>query len=192
MLLFSLWKRSEFEVGSFFLSAAQGPADPVLFSRSPSGQGMFHPCAYFRASFVWGEYLWHTEARAHLNTAALALPAGVEYFFQWKHLAPTCACAPGFRLVRGKKSWICAKGKVCVWDHREQHNLGWFLVQGRRLYQNRTLSSIVLWLFSILAWENAVRPRGGFVALSIFDLGNLRNTCLEAEPEVMILACPCH
>lgn len=36
------------------------------------------------------------------------------------------------------------------------------------------------------------KAQGGFVALSIFDLGNLKNTCLEAEPEVMILACPYH
>lgn len=35
-------------------------------------------------------------------------------------------------------------------------------------------------------------PGGFFVALSIFDLGNLKNTCLEAEPGVMILACPYH
>lgn len=38
---------------------------------------------------------------------------------------------------------------------------------------------------------NAIRPRF-FMALSIFDVGNLKNTCLEAEPEVIILAYPYH
>lgn len=36
---------------------------------------------------------------------------------------------------------------------------------------------------------NAARPRF-FMALSIFDLGNLKNSCPEAEPEVTILAYP--
>lgn len=41
-----------------------------------------------------------------------------------------CLCS-WLQAVKGKKSWICATGRVCVWDHREQHNLGcdfWFHV----------------------------------------------------------------
>lgn len=53
------------------------------------------------------------------------------------------------------------------------------------------MSNTVLWFDFHSGMLNAVRPRF-FMALSIFDLGNLKNTCLEAEPEVTILAYPYH
>lgn len=88
----------------FFLSAAKGPADAVLFTKSPSGQGMFHPCPYFGTSFFLGRVSVTPQAHVHLNTAALALPGRVNSFSQCKHPGPTCVCVPDFRLVKGKRS----------------------------------------------------------------------------------------
>lgn len=90
---------------------------------------MFHPCPYFGTSFFLGRVSVTPQAHVHLNTAALALPGRVDSFSQCKHPGPTCVCVPDVRLVKGKRSWVCAKGKVCVRDHREQNNLGcdfWF------------------------------------------------------------------
>lgn len=85
------------------------------------------------------------------------------------------------------------KARICIREHRKQHDLGcnFWCNGGDYQHRSRTLSNIVLWFDFYSGMVNAVRPRF-FMAFSIFDLGNLKNTCLEAEPEVIILAYPYH
>lgn len=86
------------------------------------------------------------------------------------------------------------KARARVRGQGERHAQGWKCWGDAAEYQrgSRTLSNVVLRFEFHSGTLNASGPRFFFMALSIYDLGNLKNTCLEAEPKVIILAYPYH